>query len=320
MSIRVVAASSQGILGNDGPVWSQRTAQFSVMWWDRLAIGAALGRVFQVATSGVTNRMIFARQGGGLFTNVAWSTTGGDFNAGTGLPDDGAWHCFHYIYNATSTGNVPTLYVDGQATTLTVVIAPVGTLTTIADGDFATYGNRQTLASPMVGSLAHFAMWPDRLLTVEDVDATLKRGPLACGVLPALYYPFDPTLPGGILAGRGTLTPPMLSLRANTIFPFVDADDPYRGTYVGGRRWRGRKSRVAFASSGITGSSSATFALSGSATGALGPVTLIPASTVSNTGWTPSSGTAHAALAADDSVTLDASAFASATFTLGVAP
>lgn len=50
----------------------------------------------------------------------------------------------------------------------------------------------------------------------------------------------------------------------------------------------------------------------------VGPkTTLVPVSTIANTGWTPSSGTAHGALATDDATTLDATGAASATFTVG---
>lgn len=237
MSIRVIAGSAQAVVANDGHAWALRGTKFSLMWWDRIPIAAGITRAFQHATSGGTNRFIAQRGGGGIYLGVLWSTAA-DFNVTSGLADDGEWHCSHVVYDAGSTANVPEIYFDGVPQSVTVANAPTGSLPATAVTDVGTYGNRHSLGSALGGILAHVAMWGNHLLSIDEVLATFREGPLAMSSRPTLYRPFDPSLPGGILRALGTADGPHLNPKGAHLYPFADADDPYGGRYVGGRRYR----------------------------------------------------------------------------------
>lgn len=237
MSIRVVAGSAQAVVANDGHAWALRGNKFSIMWWDRIPIAAGITRAFQHATSAGTNRFIVGRGGGVIYLGVLWSAAA-DFNVTSGLADDGEWHCTQVVYDAGSTANVPTVYFDGVPQSVTVANAPTGSLPTPAVTDVGTYGNRHSLAGALGGNLAHVAMWGNYLLSFDEVLATYLKGPLALNKKPTLYRPFDPSLPGGILRALGTADGQHLNPKGAHVYPFADANDPYGGRYVGGRRYR----------------------------------------------------------------------------------
>ena len=238
MSLRVKDSSAEAIV-EGGDVWQRRGTAFTVVWWDRLEIlGIVSCRPIDVA-AGNTRRVHLLRGpvGGTLAINMGFTGTNGVFDV-AGLPEDNTWHFNAITYDGSSTANVPLFYYDGETKSVTVTTTPSGALSTILTTDTATYGNRQSLASAVPGNLAHVAMWGDTLLSADEIREVYRRGPLAISRKPTLYRPFDPNLPGGIMRALGARDSDHLHPVNGNVWPRGDADDPYDGAYVGGRRWR----------------------------------------------------------------------------------
>jgi hypothetical protein len=96
-------------------------------------------------------------------------------------PGLGAWHHVLITYNATSTANVPIVYVDGVSQSLSQTIAPSGVITTLTGNWYL--GNREDSARIFDGMLAHFAVWNGVILT--PAEALM----LYSGANPLLIHP-----------------------------------------------------------------------------------------------------------------------------------
>jgi hypothetical protein len=104
-------------------------------------------------------------------------------------PSTGAWHHIAVTYDGSSTANKPTVYIDGATVSVTVNVAPIGTLTQVLSGTYI--GNRADGMRNWDGKLAEVAYWAGSLLTANEVKA-LSRGvsPLKIKAASlALYYP-----------------------------------------------------------------------------------------------------------------------------------
>lgn len=102
------------------------------------------------------------------------------------------WQNIVYTYDASSTANKPTVYVNGATVAVTVSQAPTGTYAP-QTGGFC-LGNRDSdNARIWDGMLAHFAVWNGLLLSAGDA-LSLSRGVNPLLVQPnslATYLPLD---------------------------------------------------------------------------------------------------------------------------------
>ena len=93
------------------------------------------------------------------------------------------WFHLALSYDASNTTNVPVIYFNGVATTMGVLVAPVGTITTTTD-PFVIGTNGFTPTTRVFdGLLAHFSIWNGVLLTQGEIAA------LANGANPATIRP-----------------------------------------------------------------------------------------------------------------------------------
>jgi hypothetical protein len=108
-------------------------------------------------------------------------------------PSQNAWHHWAVTYDAGSTSNVPSLYIDGILQSLSSSSQPTGTLQTNTSSYVV--GNRANdQARAWDGYHAEFAIW-NRLLSVSEVKQAMRCGPKS---VPGLVL----NMPMGLFAGR----------------------------------------------------------------------------------------------------------------------
>lgn len=146
---------------------------------------------------GASPAVLAGRLNGNITTfivTVPWSTTRGQWHftpKGTGR-----WQHIVLTYDGGSTANVPTVYNDGVAVSLSLDTSPTGsyglTLNTQGIGN----SNNGADAPGSVGwdgMIAHFALWNGALLDLGSVHALLN-GACPLGIYPdtlATYLPLD---------------------------------------------------------------------------------------------------------------------------------
>lgn len=131
--------------------------------------GGNLGRVFDSSTTTAGVDTLFIATGEFNYQRAfTLSTVTFQFPK----PATGAWHHYCIVYDASSTSNVPTIYVDGVSQTVTVAGSASGTAVTTTN-DYR-LGNRESGTNRVWdGMLAEFCMW-DALLTAGEVVAIAK--------------------------------------------------------------------------------------------------------------------------------------------------
>jgi Concanavalin A-like lectin/glucanases superfamily len=130
--------------------------------------GGGFGRVFDrnAATLEIPSFFSSAALGAMRFV-YHWSTQRGDWTVPRPSLND--WHHLLVTYDRALTSNVPVIYVDGVAQTLTTLTSPSGTASTSTTVPL-TVGNRHpdmTSNRGWAGRLAEVAIW-DRLLTASE--------------------------------------------------------------------------------------------------------------------------------------------------------
>lgn len=149
---------------------------FSIWLYRNGTGGGGGGRIFDQTN---TLSAIFV-SGGGTTIAFVWFFSGSSGTWTFTLPSTGVWHHLCIVYDATNTSNVPIIYIDGVAQTLSAT-QPTGTVGTQNGPPFL--GNRTDGTRNWDGLMAHFAQWNNQLLTASEVSA------LSSGVNPLMLYP-----------------------------------------------------------------------------------------------------------------------------------
>lgn len=97
-------------------------------------------------------------------TSGVWQTTDSEAFA------TGKWVHIVETYDASSTANVPTIYINGRLATVTTVTAPVGTANTGNSGTLS-IGNRSTAGVDWDGAIDDPAWWTGIKLTAAEARA-----------------------------------------------------------------------------------------------------------------------------------------------------
>lgn len=97
-------------------------------------------------------------------TSGVWQTTDTEGFA------TGKWVHIVETYDASSTANVPTIYINGRLATVTTVTAPVGTANTGNSGTLS-IGNRSTAGVDWNGAIDDSAWWTGIILTAAEARA-----------------------------------------------------------------------------------------------------------------------------------------------------
>lgn len=97
-------------------------------------------------------------------TSGVWQTTDSEAFA------TGKWVHIVITYDASSTANVPTIYINGRLATVTTVTAPVGTAKTGLSGTLS-IGNRSTTGVDWDGAIDDPAWWSGVILTAAEARA-----------------------------------------------------------------------------------------------------------------------------------------------------
>lgn len=143
--------------------------------------GGALGRILSSTAAGIGGiTMLIDLVGAGTqFRLSGWfSTTTGDFRIAA--PSSGSWHHILMTYDASSSSNVPVMYLDGVSQSITTTTSPVGS----ANGASSTngiIGNNGGGVRNWDGMIAHLAAWN---IILNQGDATY----LAAGNSPYLNH------------------------------------------------------------------------------------------------------------------------------------
>lgn len=179
---------------------------------------------------GTTDNFIFSARSTNQhfkFNARRWGTTEGlfDFASPTSL----TWTHVALTYDYSSTANVPLAYLNGKATSVSVITTPAGTVSapTALTTLFNSGGNGTNVWH---GFLAHQAYW-NRILNEAEILEVKKHGPLAVPAGLLWYLPLDPVrqyvganlAPGYEAIGRGWTPTSIINV----------GYDPYDGQYVG---------------------------------------------------------------------------------------
>ena len=101
---------------------------------------------------------------------IPFSTTAGFWLAPTTIAN--GWHDVVVTYNSSSVTNIPIIYIDGSAVSVTTNTAPVGTVTVLSGNYWI--GNREDIAKLFDGKLADLAVWNGVILTANEAAALGK--------------------------------------------------------------------------------------------------------------------------------------------------
>jgi hypothetical protein len=110
------------------------------------------------STSSITTSKSFST------TSGVWQTTDAEGFA------TGKWVHIVITYDASSTANVPTIYINGRLATVTTVTAPVGTANTGLSGTLS-IGNRSTAGVDWNGMIGDCSWWNNIQLTAAEARA-----------------------------------------------------------------------------------------------------------------------------------------------------
>ena len=268
----------------DGALWPRVGAQVTVAAWyiSFTNPGPGLSAPVISAPHVVLTPIRTGGVYGGDCLEISFPTTGGAWSTAalSLVAASKRWRCLTVSYDGSSTANDPTCALDGIPQTLTEQVTPTTTMSAGSASDLMEIGNFGALVTPMLGGVAHVAIW-NRVLSAAEHAAIFESGPLAVPQGLVLYRPFDKTQPGGLLGGPvgGTIAP------ATMLTAAVDMGDPYKGQYIGSRLSRrvGRRTPPPRTSPRIR--------------------TLTPSSVVASSGWTPDGG---ASTLDEGAATLDA--------------
>ena len=144
------------------------TYSMSAWFWAHGAGGLSKGIIFDLGSNSGTT---FAEvQFGGttslLQVSSTWSTTSGVWNVTA--PSLSAWHNVVVTYDGSSTSNVPNIYIDGSALSVTTSAAPSGSLT--ANANVIHVGSNAG-SGTFDGKLAEVAFWNSTVLTANEAKA-----------------------------------------------------------------------------------------------------------------------------------------------------
>lgn len=121
-------------------------------------------RIYDTGSATNTNGSLSYNPSTGKVAFAAgFSTTQGVWTATA--PSAGAWHHLCITYNGASTSNVPAIYTDGSALSVTTSTGASGTVTTSSSTYFI--GNNSTFVRVWDGVLSHIAFW-NTILTAND--------------------------------------------------------------------------------------------------------------------------------------------------------
>ena len=255
----------------DLPAWSRVSTKLTLMIWHwsygSIPTGGQLIanpriRLYLVESGGYPTGDQVYIEGAGYWTGTA----GNWYSAGGGLPRPTTkWRCVSMTYDASSTANVPVIYIDGVAQTMATDTTPTGTATSASGATML--GNNPAGTDPAEGAVAHYAVW-NRLLSANEHAHAYRFGPMSVPHGLVLYMPLDRAQPGGVTAALvgGPVSMAAMKIDAR------DLGDPYKGQYIGSRvnRRVGVRTTPPRTSPRIR--------------------TLTPSSVVSSSGWTPDGG------------------------------
>lgn len=143
------------------------------------------GWYFKNGAGGLGNARIFDKEGStpgdiilrnsnsdsSITTSKGFSTTSGVWRTtDTDGFATGKWIHIVETYDASSTSNVPTIYINGRLATVTTVTAPVGTANTGNSGTLS-IGNRSTAGVDWNGMIGDCSWWNNIQLTAAEARA-----------------------------------------------------------------------------------------------------------------------------------------------------
>lgn len=132
--------------------------------------GGSVGRVWYKIHSTRTDNFSFDSASTVMYYAKGWSTSTSNYAKWqVPAPTLGAWHDVIVTYDATSTSNTPSIYIDGVSKTVTTIQAPSGSLVT-GTGPYYV-GNNDTSGNPWDGGIARVAMWQSKILSAQEVSA-----------------------------------------------------------------------------------------------------------------------------------------------------
>jgi hypothetical protein len=142
------------------------------VWVNGSATMANAVIINQYNSAGVTQGMFlaYASSPQEITLGVPFSTTPGFWLAATSITN--GWHDVVVTYNSSSVSNVPIIYIDGAAVTVTTNTVPVGTVTVLGGNYWV--GNREDIAKVFDGKLADLAIWNGTILTANEAAALGK--------------------------------------------------------------------------------------------------------------------------------------------------
>ena len=189
------------------------TIPLSISFWFTIALDATLRRAISKSSNANSNDPyeIFASSVISPSTNVfqfnapSWNVTAGSWQCP--CPTDGAWHHFLLTYAYSSISDNPLIYIDGVSQTVSVFVAPAGTLGTdtaelyIGNCNFPSHVFNRTWA----GNLAEVAIW-QAILTSGNASS-LAAGTIDPRYIPGLvgYWPLCGNSPESDLSGNNNI-------------------------------------------------------------------------------------------------------------------
>lgn len=147
-----------------------------------------------------------------------YSTTDGKWSVPWGAGRDNSWQHVAVTYNRSSTANVPTIYINGVAQTLSTTASPAGT--PVSSNSSWLIGNNPPATRVFQGSIAEFAVWA-KILTASQI-AALAQGysPLFFIGGTRVYAPLsDITGRLNLRAGGSTVTGTTMGTHPKIIYP-----------------------------------------------------------------------------------------------------
>ena len=143
------------------------------------AITGIYGELFYVTPYLGSYKLVFERN---------FSTTPGQWKQNTGSITQGAWCNVAVTYEQTSTGNDPTIYLNGSVVANTETITPSGT-PSLEDGEYLNVGNYRDFVIPGIGFTGKVedVAYYNRILTPTEISTIHNSGTR----LPFASYPMN---------------------------------------------------------------------------------------------------------------------------------
>jgi hypothetical protein len=163
--------------GSDTSIDNLEDMTFSAWIYPESTGEGGAGRIFQKAASSINGRGLYINTNNSLGYYHGWSTSTSGFATWV-TPNDSislnTWNHVVVTYNKSSTGNDPSIYINGILQTLNETSAPTGVSGDDSSGTLY-FGNRDTLDRTFDGYLDSIKLY-NVLLTAEQVKVIYNRG------------------------------------------------------------------------------------------------------------------------------------------------